>query len=223
MLFEAIGFDWDGTLLDSMKIKSQSFAESFIRLYPNLSKERAEIENIFLANGGNPRNYQLNSVQKRFSLGKLSSEETQKWSDLFTSLYLDKKSLLFDDAIKVLDELKRRGYKLFLCSSVPQDDLNKTIKLYPLKDYFLEILGTRDNGKFRKGLPHFTYVSERIGVPLNKMAFVGDGSEDVKVANKAGCFSVGRVDPRLPSSKEEILKSNPKMVIEKLEELLLKF
>ena len=220
---EAIGFDWDGTLVDSMGIKSQSFAESIIVFYPKLEKYRREIEKLYLATRGNPRTYQLALVQKRYDLNRLSREETQRWSDLFTSLYIDKKPPLFDNTIRILDELKNRGYKLFLCSSVPQDDLDKTLKMYPLENYFELTLGTRDNGKFRKGIPHLVYVSKTIIVSLDRIAFVGDGPDDVKGANEAGCFSIGKANPKIPDSREEIQKNNPKLIIENLEELLTYF
>jgi len=220
---EAIGFDWDGTLVDSMSVKSQSFAESIIAFYPKLGGHRRKIEKLYHATRGNPRTYQLALVQKRYNLNQLSREKTQRWSDLFTSLYIDKKLPLFEDTIQVLDELKNRDYKLFLCSSVPQDDLERTLKMYPLENYFELTLGTRDNGKFKKGVPHLTYISKTISVPLDKIAFVGDGPDDVEGANEAGCFSIGKTNPKIPNSREEIQKNNPKLIIENLEELLTYF
>ncbi|PIY97182.1 MAG: hypothetical protein COY66_00835 [Candidatus Kerfeldbacteria bacterium CG_4_10_14_0_8_um_filter_42_10] len=217
---EAIGFDWDGTLVDSMSVKSRSFTEATIRFYPNLKEKAAEVVKLYLASRGNPRIDQLELIQAQYSLKKLSNDDLRKWSNLFTSLYLDKKTPLFADAIRVLNELKNRGYKLFLCSSVPQADLDKTLKRYPLDGYFEIILGTRDNGKFRKGLPHLTYVSKTIGVPLNKIAFIGDGPDDAKGANETGCYSVGIMDSRIPNSDKDIRKNNPDLVIEQLEELL---
>lgn len=217
---KTIGFDWDGTLIDSMKVKSQSFAESVIRFYPDLGKKREKIKELYLATRGNPRIYQLAQIQEKYHLNPLSKTELQKWSDLFTSLYINEKIPLFDDALRVLDELKNRGYKLFLCSSVPQKDLDKTLKLYPVENYFEFILGTRDDGRFKKGIPHLTYISENMEIPLDKIAFVGDGPDDVKGANEADCFSIGKTDSKIPDSKEEIQKSNPKLIIGNLEELL---
>lgn len=135
-------------------------------------------------------------------------------------MYIDKKLPLFDDTLKVLEELKKRGYKLVLCSSVPQDHLDKTMTLYPVKDYFEFILGTKDNGKFKKGVPHLTYVSKHLNIPLGKIAFVGDGYPDVIGANEAGCFSIGKSDSRIQGSEERLKENNPKLLINKLEDLL---
>ena len=62
---EAIGFDWDGTLVDSMSVKAQSFAEAVIKFYPSLKDKREEIETLYFATRGNPRTYQLALVQKK--------------------------------------------------------------------------------------------------------------------------------------------------------------
>ncbi len=220
---KAIGFDWDGTLVDSMSVKSQSFAEAVIRFYPHLEKKQEEIGNLYLATRGTLRTHQLSLVQQKYRLNQLSDEEIKRWSDLFTSLNIDKKLPLFEDTIEVLRELKSRGYNLFLCSSVPQADLDKTLTQYPLGDYFEIVLGSRDGGKFRKGIPHLTYVSEKMGVSLDRIAFVGDGSDDVIGANEAGCLSIGKADRKIPYSKEEIQKSNPKIIVENLLELLTYF
>jgi len=225
---KAIGFDWDGTLVDSMGVKSQSFSEAVIKFYPSLKKEIKEIKNLHLATRdnptrGNPRIYQLILVQKKYNLNELSNKETQKWSNLFTALYINEHLPLFDDTKKVLDELKHRNYAIFLCSSVPQNDLDKTLKLYPLENYFEVILGTRDNGKFRKGIPHFTFVSVKIGISLDKIAFVGDAADDINGANEAGCFSIGKIDSRISDSEKKIRKNNPRLIIKNLEELLTYF
>ena len=220
---KAIGFDWDGTLVDSMGVKSQNFSKAVIKFYPSLKEKRKEIKNLYLTTRGNLRIYQLALVQKKYNLNQLSNEKVQKWSDLFTSLYINEHLPLFNDTKKVLDELKHRNYAIFLCSSVPQNDLDKTLKLYPLENYFEVVLGTRDDGKFRKGIPHLTFVSEKIGISLDKIAFIGDAADDVNGANEAECFSVGKIDSRIFESKKEIEKSNPKLTIRNLEELLIHF
>lgn len=220
---EAIGFDWDGTLVDSIGVKSQSFAELVIVFYPVLAGKQDKIMAMYIATKGSTRAYQLELVQKKYNLKKLSTEETKKWSDLFTSLYIDKKPPLFNDTIKVLDKLKVRGYKLFLSSSVPQEYLDRTLELYPLENYFEVVLGLGGDGKFRKGIPHFTHVSKTIRVPLDKIAFIGDARDDILGAKEAGCFSIGKLDSRIPNSKQEIQENSPNLIINNLEELLIYF
>lgn len=218
---KVIGFDWDGTLVDSMAVKAESFADSVLQFYPHLNDKREEIVRLYLQTRGNPRTFQFSLVQERFGLLPLNVPQMKEWSDTFTASYLAKQLPLFEDTAKTLEELKRRDYRLFLSSSVPQGDLDKTMEHYPgVKDYFEDVLGTRDEGKFRKGQPHLTYISEKLQIPVSEIAFVGDAADDVKGANEAGCFSIGKTDTRSATAKEEIERSDPKLMINSLEEIL---
>lgn len=218
---KAIGFDWDGTILDSMSVKARCFAESILKFYPSIENRLEEIKKTYLKTRGTLRTQQLSIVQDEYSLDELPEDDLKKWSSVFTSMYSKRKMQLFEDSIRTLDELKGRGYRLFLSSSVPQDDLDKTLGEYSeVKKYFKFILGTREGGEFKKGPQHLNYVSKRFDVPLERIAFVGDGKDDVSGANKAGCFSVAKADPRVPGSKDIFKGASPDLIIEKLRELL---
>lgn len=218
---KVIGFDWDGTLVDSMAVKAESFADSVTQFYPQLNDRRGEIVSLYLQTRGNPRTFQLGLVQERFSLPTLDELQMKEWSDIFTLSYLTKTLPLFEDAAKTLEELKMRGYRLFLSSSVPQEDLDKTMELYPeVRDCFEDVLGTRDGEEFKKGRPHLSYISEKLHIPMSEIAFVGDAGDDVSGANEAGCFSIGKIDSRSPTAKDEIESSGPKLTVRSLGELL---
>jgi phosphoglycolate phosphatase-like HAD superfamily hydrolase len=216
----AIGFDWDGTIVDSMRVKAESFAESIIKSYPPLKTKRKEIEGIYFETRGTLRIDQLAFIQKKYHLEKMNVKKTKKWSHLFTSMYLKKKMPLFRNALVTLKELKKRGYKLFLSSSVPHNDLIKTLKLYQLENLFEYTLGTKENGKFKKGLPHLKYISSKLNIPMSKIAFVGDAKYDILLAKKAKTFSIGIIDPRNLNSSKEIKQAKPKIIIENFLELL---
>jgi len=216
---KAVGFDWEGTLVDSMLAKAQCFAEAVVEFYPKLKGKENEIGDIYLATRGYLRQEQLRFVLEKYALAE-RSENLREWSDLFTSLYINKKLPLFDDAIKVLEELRKRGYKLFLFSSVPQADLDKNIDSYPVRHYFEFILGSSPDGTFKKAKPHLTYASRTLAIPFGEMAFVSDSPLDAKGANELGIFSVGKADPRVANSRHDFEKANPRLIIEDLEELL---
>jgi phosphoglycolate phosphatase-like HAD superfamily hydrolase len=174
-----IGFDWDGTIVDSMGAKAKSFANSIIELWPSLKNNRKKIEKIYFETRGTFRFNQLDLVDQIFHLTNLNFKKRKEWSDLFTATYLDKKMPLFNDSLATLGELRKRGYVLFLSSSVPHPDLVETLKLYPAKKYFKYILGTKRRRTFKKGLPHLKFISEKSKCPIAEMAFVGDGAPDV--------------------------------------------
>lgn len=202
---EVIGFDWDGTLVDSMPLKAEAFADSVHEFYPETEGNHDEIKNIYLRTRGNPRTYQLELVQEEYGLNPLSEEDLQGWSDEFTSNYIDEDVPLFSETNKVLDELNKAGYTLYLSSSVPQDDLDETMERYDVEKYFVEVLGTQEGG-FRKGPAHIKHICDKYGVEPEQIAFVGDSPDDVEGANEAGSYSVGIADGRMPDKVHERMR-----------------
>jgi phosphoglycolate phosphatase len=213
-----IVFDWDGTLVDSMGTKAQSFAESIIRSHPSLQKYRNDIQKTYFATRGTSRLDQLALVLNTYSCQQLSEPEKKQWSDLFTSLYSSVQSPLFSYTGLTLSELSHK-YSLAISSSVPQADLIRTIEPYNLSRYFSYVLGFQ-SVEFKKGIGHFKYISEQSGLPLECMAMVGDGPEDIKVAHQAGVYAIGKADERIPASRDDLLKENPAEIINNINELV---
>jgi phosphoglycolate phosphatase-like HAD superfamily hydrolase len=212
---KAIGFDWDGTLVDSMGAKTEAFSRATMRYY-DIGDRLEKLKQIYISTRGNSRFYQLGIVQKELGLPELSKEQLQEWSDSFTSFYINNGLRLFPGTIETLD-LAKKGHRLFLNSSVPQDDLTRTLTMYPLDGYFDIILGNK--GDFRKGLPHLSYVAKQFGFNLGQIAFVGDASDDVSGAMEAGCFTVGIADPRIEDAKEKMTERKPDILIKDIAEL----
>ncbi|UCD03865.1 MAG: HAD family hydrolase [Candidatus Woesearchaeota archaeon] len=223
---EVIGFNWDGNLVNSMITKSKRFAESIIKCYefkhPDLEKNRKEIEELYLNTRGTLRIKQLELVQEGYNLERLNEADLKKWSDSFTDSYLKNKLPLFKDTLPVLNELKKRSYRLFSCSPVPKDDLDRTLRDYPeVKELLDFVLGTRKDEDFKKGAYHLQYASDYYNhLPFEKIAFVTQAVDDIIDANKVGCFSIARADPKIKNSKEQLGQHNPKLIIENLRELL---
>jgi phosphoglycolate phosphatase len=213
-----IVFDWDGTLVDNMGVKAQSFAESVIQLHPDLDTFRKNIEQTYYQTRGSPRFDQLALIQDQYSLPQLSRQDRIKWSAAFTGLYSDKQSPLFSGVMQSLSTLSNK-YKLSISSGVPQKDLDESVAQYGISKYFSHILGFR-NDSFKKGISHFTYISEKSNIPLECMVMIGDGTEDIRVAKEAGVLAIGKADGRMPSTSEELLKENPARMIYNISELV---
>lgn len=219
-----IGFDWDGTLVDSMiEVKSKAFAEAVIEYHPPLKGEKEGIRKIYLETRGTPREDQLRKVEKTFDVQPLTEDEVEEWSKAFTENYIDVVPPLFNDTVSTLRKLKKKGFDIYLSSSVPQKDLEATLEKYEGLDQemFEFILGTRDEApegyslekrslgenRFRKGPGHIRFVLNERGLSPENILFAGDGIEDVKGANNAGSTSVGIVDSRMPGKVEESMRN----------------
>lgn len=216
-----IGFDWDGTLVNSMAVKAEAFGESLAQYYPTLASQKKTVSKAYLQFRGRPRFDQLQEIQNLLKVSPLSPNQTEAWSDLFTSLYIDSKPPLFPDTLQVLSTLKDRGYRIFLGSSVPEKHLQQTLLRYSeLEDMFEYVLGSRREDNFRKGLPYLSFISEHLNIPISAMAFIGDATEDITTTHEAKALAIGTVEGALPHSEAELKKVRPDLLIKSLSELL---
>lgn len=219
MSIRAIGFDWDGTLVDSLSAKGAAFAQSVTSFYPQVAGREGEIAQHYLQTRGNLRFQQLALLQNAWGLEPLSVLQTQAWSDQFTTLYSQMPPALFPETLLVLQTLRGRGHHLFLSSSVPQNHLDATLSKYPEIVSLLKMrLGTSEDRLFRKGKPHLEFVSGQLGLPLSEFAFVGDAVEDVLGAQAAGVLAVGVVH-NIPGARAELESIKPDLLVESLTEL----
>jgi len=101
--------------------KSEAFA--IIEFHPELGDHEAELREIYLKTRGTPRFEQLRKVEDNFGADNLPQERLDEWSNTFTSNYIDIRPPLFEDSVSTIEELKTKGYTVYLSSSVPQTDL----------------------------------------------------------------------------------------------------
>jgi len=72
-----VGFDWDGTLVDTMPDKAYSFAATLMQYYPELAhhQSQSKLAKLFLDNRGITRKEHLSVVCKEFHLNPLTANE----------------------------------------------------------------------------------------------------------------------------------------------------
>lgn len=216
---KAVGFDWDGTLLDSISIKASAFAESLREYFPEIAERESEVAEIYVRTTGMPRFMQLPKVYEKFDLEPLSDSGAQAWSDRFTAVYSGRRVQLFPGTLSLLSQLRARGYRLFLNSSVPQKDLEATVRGFAVADLFEVILGSNRECTVRKGEPHLTIVCRQLKLKANELAFAGDSPSDVRDAKAFGTMTIGRWDPRMPWTKERLSAERPDRLVSESSEI----
>jgi putative hydrolase of the HAD superfamily len=82
---------------------------------------------------------------------------------------------LFDDVPPVLDDLRQRGLKLGIVSNTGRD-VDEFLKHHNLR--FDAALSSRVHGKVKPHPTIFQAVLDRLGVPAERAAMVGDSPED---------------------------------------------
>jgi phosphoglycolate phosphatase-like HAD superfamily hydrolase len=219
---KAIGFD-SGTLIDNMPNRALAFADSVIRFYPGLENEKEGIKQNYLDRVGVCSKFeQLIHIMEEYDLPEQLEEGwREEWSKVFeTKVLFDKDSLtkkvdVYMEVKSVLETLSK-DYALFLSTSAKPRNVKKIDEQIKLGKFFKFLLGSKHG--FSKGIEHFRYVAEQLGIGFGQMAFVCDSPEDIRMANNAGLYSVGVVDFRY-NSREGLETENPNLIIRTLDDL----
>lgn len=179
---DAILFDFDGTLLDSMGPKSRLAVEIFGRYLvlrdPELARQR------FLETSGQPF-----IVQTRLLFPEVGEPIRERITEEYHMLVRGLKPHLkvFEEVPQVLGELHKK-YSLAISSSSRSDELNYWVDQYGLRPYFAAVLGT--DGEFHKGKPHIEFIRQQFNPA--KIYVVGDSPADMAAAVAAGAIPIGR-------------------------------
>ncbi len=131
---------------------------------------------------------------------------------------LGKDSRVFKGVYKVLDNLKKNGYKMAVASNRPTEFSLILIRHLKLKVYFDYILCA---DKLKKGKPNpmiLKKIMRRIGVKPSEAVYVGDMALDAQAGRRARVKTV--ILTTGSSSKREILAQNPAYIIRSIKGLL---
>lgn len=94
---------------------------------------------------------------------------------------------LYPDVLKVLPELKRRGYRLALCSDNPPASQQQKLSRTPLAELLDVVVLTAEHGEAKPHETGFAEVSRQLGLAPETLAMVGDNPvRDLQGACSAG-------------------------------------
>lgn len=184
-MIEAIIFDIDGTLLDSVDLHARAWEEAFRHFGHEIAFEDVRKQ---IGKGGD----QLLPV---FLTNEELQKEGQALSDFRAKLFKDKylgSIKPFPGVRKLFETVKEHGQKAALASSAKPDELEVYKRIAHIED--LVEVGT-SSGDAEKSKPHpdiFEAALSRLGQvrPENVIA-VGDTPYDAEAAGKAGMKTVG--------------------------------
>ncbi|MFX0045320.1 MAG: HAD family hydrolase [Candidatus Hermodarchaeota archaeon] len=165
---EAIIFDFDGTLADSMPFL-ESIGVLVMMGFHGVPKDEAASR--YKVTTGLPYEHQIKLNFPEHEQNEAAIEEFERMK--IERIYDQK---LFPDAQDVLSEVKRRGFSVFVSSSTFEPTIKEYFRRLGLLDFFEGILGYRPG--FEKGADHFKHVAKEYGIPLEDIVFVGDSIKD---------------------------------------------
>ena len=200
----AVVFDFDGTLVDTNKVKRSGFfevvatdpqgSETMAAVLDRVTGDRRKIFETYLAD---------RLPQHAPSRSQHANELTAAYS------YLVDARVAFADEIEgasaLLHGLRRAGMRLYLSSATPLDNLQHIIEQRQWTHHFDEIFGAPT-----PKVDTLRNLVRRHGGQATQIAVVGDGEDDRSSARDVGCafFPVGdfrsgrNSDTRIFSLKE---------------------
>ena len=191
--YQAVFFDFDGVILDSVDVKTRAFETMFEAYGPEVQQQVVQYH---LENGGVSRfdkfrYYYENILNIKINENKLQ-ELSKEFSDMVVQGVID--SPFIKGAYKTLNLLKERSIPSFVVSGTPHDEIDFIVKEKGLSDYFEEV-----HGSPRKKWDISSEILERRGLDPVRCVFFGDAMSDYEAARKTGMAFYGIVPEGSPS------------------------
>ena len=205
--FQAIIFDFDGVLVESLDVKTQAF----MQLYEHHGDQIVQqVRDYHLQNGGMSR-YEKFKYFENVLLSSSPNEEhlsylSQKFSDLVEKSVVA--APLVTGAIEVLESTFLH-VSLFVASGTPEAELKRIIASKNLSKYFVSA-----HGAPARKTDIINLLVEQNGLDKSTVLMVGDATTDYDAAKKSNIEFVWRI------SSEEIIPPLDAVTIYDLSELM---
>lgn len=188
--------DFDGTLFDSMPAKAEAMFRAFVGRYPELERERAEIVQCFMDNGGRSILEIIEAIAVRVGVRPLALERRalrDRFWELEKPLVRDH-SRFFPDTGE-LARLAGHGVAVAITTGTRHEDVNQLVAEAGLGHVFSFVGGLstkrEEQGRpFAKGRPHLQFITRRLKGSVPPIYFYGDSIRDIHVAREVGATKV---------------------------------
>ncbi|KHD86463.1 pyrophosphatase [Heyndrickxia ginsengihumi] len=199
-------FDFDGTLIDTNELITQSHLHTLNKYYPGRYKR----EDVLVFNGP--------PLIESFST--IDPERVAEMVETYRAFNLahhDELIKEFPDVLETLKELKEKQFKLAIVSTKFRDTLLRGLNLIHLDSIF-DVIVTLDDVKHAKPHPEpIEKALQLLGSEPGETLMVGDNSHDIESGKNAGTYTAGVAWSAKGRAYLEALQ--PDFILEKMTDL----
>ena len=184
--YQAILFDFDGVLAESMNVKTEAFAT----LFEEFGKEVVEkVVKHHVKHGGISRYKKMRYYYEKYLNKPLSDKKLNDLAKQFSDLVVEK--VIESDWVKGVKDFLEKYYQiidLYVVSGTPQEELELIVKRRNMEKYFKGVYGSPEV----KPTIIRRIISERKYDP-DKIIYIGDSMSDYNGAKETEALFLGRV------------------------------
>jgi phosphoglycolate phosphatase-like HAD superfamily hydrolase len=179
---DAVFFDFDGVLVDSVKIKEEAYQEIF---FPYGKEAVDQITLYHRDNGGIDR---YKKIQHVLNLNGLDPNLVSPLAEEFATKVVDKviQAKAIEQVLQFLIQCSKNDLKTFLVSGTPEEELKKIVSQKGWKHLFLEI-----HGSPRGKVQIVQEILNQYQLPPRNCLFIGDAITDYKTALELNLWYFG--------------------------------
>lgn len=196
--FDAVIFDMDGTILDSMwawRAENRRFLErNGLALPDDIAPVIDTMSSHALAK----------RVEKdypgKFTFDGIIDQYIESMKIHYVTDVFPKKG-----AKAFLEELKRRGIKLCVATATPRENAKTALAFHGLLEYFAFVTDDTENGISKSNPDYYGVVAERLGVKKERCVMFEDSLYAMKAAKSAGLTPFA-IEERVHLGNEVLMK-----------------
>ncbi|OOF42258.1 phosphoglycolate phosphatase [Rodentibacter rarus] len=217
--FKLIGFDLDGTLVNSLPDLALSVNSALAEF--DLPQAPESLVLTWIGNGAPVLIARALDWVKAQTGRALSEAEVEEVKARFNHYYgenLCNVSHLYPNVKETLEALKAKGYTLAVVTNKPTRHVQPVLSAFGIDHLFSEMLGGQSLPAIKPHPAPLYYLCGKFGIEPRQLLFVGDSKNDILAAHAAGCAVVGLTygyNYNIPISE-----SNPDWVLDDFGQLL---
>ena len=206
---QAMFFDFDGVVLDSVSVKTDAFYEMYL---PNGKDIAEKVKQYHLEHGGISRFEKFRHYEHELLGKKVDEEEIKKLGDRFSELVFEKvlRAHFIPGALEFIEKYHKL-YDCYVISGTPEDELKVIVEKRALAHFFNGIYGSPMKKADILGMLLFLN-----GYEPTKCFYFGDAGTDLEAAHRHSVPFVLVLSPdnrHLASNSDKAVEDFKEMVI----------